>query len=165
MIRPSRDRAIQIKGRDAWLLCGPRASGPYRNFRPLEPFPFRRNRNGALGFCFDAISSREPASTSLEDALTRPCTHKSRFISAARAVSTIRCFAASNRTSPQVRKVPVSEVCTDNARVPCRHLRVTNEQDTGGRRFSQTLKSWRFFQLWPSDFCAGPTRMDHQQSA
>jgi len=32
-------------------------------------------------------------------------------------------------------------------RVPCRHLRVTNEQDTGGRRFSQTLKSWRFFRL------------------
>jgi hypothetical protein len=35
----------------------------------LEPFPFRRNRNGALGFCFDAFSSREPASTSLENAL------------------------------------------------------------------------------------------------
>jgi hypothetical protein len=41
--------------------------------------------------------------------------------------------------------VPDSEVITDNARVPCRHLRVTNEQDTGGRRFSQSLKSWRFF--------------------
>ncbi len=36
----------------------------------LEPFPSRLNRNGALGFCFDAFSSREPASTSLENALS-----------------------------------------------------------------------------------------------
>jgi hypothetical protein len=35
----------------------------------VEPFPFRWNRNGALGFCFDAFSSREPVSTSLENAL------------------------------------------------------------------------------------------------
>jgi len=35
----------------------------------LEPFPFRWNRNGALGFCFDAFSLREPASTSLENAI------------------------------------------------------------------------------------------------
>src|ERR1700753_1305651 len=36
----------------------------------LEPFPFRWNRNAALGFCFDAFSPREPVSTSLENALT-----------------------------------------------------------------------------------------------
>jgi hypothetical protein len=36
---------------------------------PLEPFPFRLNRNGALVSCFDAFSSREPVSTSLENAL------------------------------------------------------------------------------------------------
>src|SRR5665213_3741114 len=35
----------------------------------LEPVPFRWNRNGALDSCFDAFSSREPASTSLESAL------------------------------------------------------------------------------------------------
>src|SRR5947207_14100972 len=35
----------------------------------VEPFPFRWNRNGALSFCFDAFSSREPVSTSLENAL------------------------------------------------------------------------------------------------
>src|SRR6185437_6177601 len=35
----------------------------------LEPFPFRLNRNGALDSCFDAPSSREPVSTSLENAL------------------------------------------------------------------------------------------------
>src|ERR1700733_11925752 len=35
----------------------------------LEPFPFRWNRNGALDSCFDAFSSREPVSTSLENAL------------------------------------------------------------------------------------------------
>src|SRR6202044_3118688 len=35
----------------------------------LEPFPFRSNRNGALDSCFDAFSSREPVSTSLENAL------------------------------------------------------------------------------------------------
>jgi hypothetical protein len=37
----------------------------------LEPFPFRWNRNGAPGFCFDAFSSREPVSTSLENALSQ----------------------------------------------------------------------------------------------
>src|SRR5882757_684739 len=37
--------------------------------RALELFPFRWNRNGALDSCFDAFSSREPASTSLENAL------------------------------------------------------------------------------------------------
>src|SRR5204862_911384 len=42
-----------------------------------EPFPFRLNRNGALSFCFDAFSSREPVSTSLENALAdRPIHHK-----------------------------------------------------------------------------------------
>ena len=35
----------------------------------VEPFPFRLNWNGALSFCFDAFSSREPGSTSLENAL------------------------------------------------------------------------------------------------
>jgi hypothetical protein len=35
----------------------------------LEPFPSRLNRNGALAFCFDAFSLREPESTSLENAL------------------------------------------------------------------------------------------------
>jgi len=35
----------------------------------LEPFLFRLNRNGALLFCFDAFSSREPVPTSLENAL------------------------------------------------------------------------------------------------
>src|SRR5437763_2850133 len=44
---------------------------------PLEPFPFRLNRNKALSFCFDAFSSREPVSTSLENALAdRPIHHK-----------------------------------------------------------------------------------------
>jgi hypothetical protein len=38
--------------------------------RDLELFPFRLNRNGSLGFCFNAFSSREPVSTSLENALT-----------------------------------------------------------------------------------------------
>src|SRR5256714_1341837 len=37
-----------------------------------EPFPFRLNRNGALSFCFDAFSSREPGSTSLENTLKPP---------------------------------------------------------------------------------------------
>jgi hypothetical protein len=31
--------------------------------------PFRWNRNGALVFCFDAFSSREPVPISLENAL------------------------------------------------------------------------------------------------
>ena len=35
----------------------------------LEPFPFRWNRNGGSGSLFDAFSSREPVSTSLENAL------------------------------------------------------------------------------------------------
>ena len=35
----------------------------------LEPFPFRLNRSGALDSCFDAFSSREPVSYSLENAL------------------------------------------------------------------------------------------------
>jgi hypothetical protein len=35
----------------------------------LGPFPFRLDRNGPLSFCSDAFSSREPASTSLENAL------------------------------------------------------------------------------------------------
>jgi hypothetical protein len=30
------------------------------------------NQNRALGFCFDAFSSREPAATSLENAMSRP---------------------------------------------------------------------------------------------
>ncbi|NEU96787.1 hypothetical protein FNJ47_13285 [Bradyrhizobium sp. UFLA 03-164] len=37
----------------------------------LELLPFRSDRNGAPDFCFDAFSSREPASTSLENALRR----------------------------------------------------------------------------------------------
>src|SRR6185437_14326263 len=40
--------------------------------RCLELFPFRWNRNGVLDSCFDAFSSREPVSTSLENALNRP---------------------------------------------------------------------------------------------
>src|SRR6185312_1534144 len=43
----------------------------------LEPFPFRLNRNGALDSCFDAPSSREPVSTSLENALDQA---EARFI-------------------------------------------------------------------------------------
>src|ERR1019366_10152997 len=35
----------------------------------LEPFPFRLNRNGGSPSLFDAFSSREPVSTSLENAL------------------------------------------------------------------------------------------------
>jgi hypothetical protein len=35
----------------------------------LEPFPFRWNRNGGSTSLFDAFSSREPVSTSLENAL------------------------------------------------------------------------------------------------
>src|SRR4051794_32966832 len=35
-----------------------------------EPLPFRLNRNGALDFFSDAFSAREPAATSLENALT-----------------------------------------------------------------------------------------------
>src|SRR6202051_3779207 len=35
----------------------------------LEPFPFRWNRNGGSSSLFDAFSSREPVSTSLENAL------------------------------------------------------------------------------------------------
>ncbi|PPQ14037.1 hypothetical protein CV770_39185 [Bradyrhizobium sp. AC87j1] len=35
----------------------------------VEPFPFRRGRNGALDSYSDAFSSREPVSTSLENAL------------------------------------------------------------------------------------------------
>ncbi|MDA9468188.1 hypothetical protein [Bradyrhizobium sp. CCBAU 53415] len=34
----------------------------------MEPFPFRRSRNGAPDSCSDAFSSREPVSTSLENA-------------------------------------------------------------------------------------------------
>ena len=37
----------------------------------LEPCPFRLNRNGALDSCFDAFALREPASTSLENALKK----------------------------------------------------------------------------------------------
>jgi hypothetical protein len=37
--------------------------------RDPEPFPFRCNRNGGFSSLFDAFSSREPASTSLENAL------------------------------------------------------------------------------------------------
>src|SRR5207237_1892784 len=36
----------------------------------IRVFSFRLNRNGALSFCFDAFSSREPVSTSLENALS-----------------------------------------------------------------------------------------------
>src|ERR1700688_5050881 len=45
--------------------------------RLLEPFPFRLNRNGALDSCFDAFSSTEPVSTSLENALACKPTIKS----------------------------------------------------------------------------------------
>jgi hypothetical protein len=44
----------------------------------LEPFPFRLNRNGALAPCLDAFSSREPESTSLENALIAGETTKQR---------------------------------------------------------------------------------------
>src|SRR6185437_3438461 len=37
----------------------------------LEPFPFRLNRNGGSISLSDAFSSREPVSTSVENALTR----------------------------------------------------------------------------------------------
>jgi hypothetical protein len=37
--------------------------------RWARAFPFRLNRNGGLYFLFDAFSLREPASTSLENAL------------------------------------------------------------------------------------------------
>jgi hypothetical protein len=43
-----------------------------RGCRRLEPFPFRLNRNGGSLSCFDAFSSREPVSTSLENALVDP---------------------------------------------------------------------------------------------
>jgi hypothetical protein len=36
-----------------------------------EPFSFRLNRNGGSGSLFDAFSSREPVSTSLENALNQ----------------------------------------------------------------------------------------------
>ena len=40
------------------------------NGKPRQPrAPFRFYRNGALDSCFDAFSSREPVSTSLENAL------------------------------------------------------------------------------------------------
>src|SRR6185312_6124269 len=50
--RPKRGVAGLNLDRDGW--------------RRLEPFPFRLNRNGTLDSCFDAFSSREPVSTSLE---------------------------------------------------------------------------------------------------
>src|SRR5271154_5966397 len=40
-----------------------------RRENALEPFPFRLNRNGGSTLLFDAFSSREPVSTSLENAL------------------------------------------------------------------------------------------------
>ena len=43
----------------------------------LEPFPFRLNQNGALAFYFDAFSSREPESTSRENALAADQLHNS----------------------------------------------------------------------------------------
>src|SRR3954464_5459319 len=55
---PRQERFIAGAGRQAEIgldLLDPLA---------LEPFPFRRNRNGALSFYFDAFSSREPVSTS-----------------------------------------------------------------------------------------------------
>ncbi|WP_275196402.1 hypothetical protein [Bradyrhizobium sp. CSA207] len=42
---------------------------PMAEIEALEPFPFRWNRNGALDYCLDAFSLREPVSTSLENAL------------------------------------------------------------------------------------------------
>src|ERR1700723_3862293 len=57
-----------------------RPDTPASNARPftrcLEPFPFRWNRNGALDSCFDAFSSREPVSTSLENALELDATRQ-----------------------------------------------------------------------------------------
>ena len=47
-------------------VLGPVADDKSRHL--VEPFPFRLNRNGALVSCFDAFSSREPVSTSLENA-------------------------------------------------------------------------------------------------
>ena len=38
-------------------------------FQRAPRAPFRYNRNGALDLCIDAFSSREPVSTSLENAL------------------------------------------------------------------------------------------------
>jgi hypothetical protein len=39
------------------------------NSKTLEAYRFWLNQNRALIFCVDALSSREPASTSLENAL------------------------------------------------------------------------------------------------
>jgi hypothetical protein len=47
-------------------MCRSRRTGVH-----LEAFAFRQNRNSAPGSCFGAFSQREPASTSLENALAR----------------------------------------------------------------------------------------------
>jgi hypothetical protein len=39
---------------------------------PLEMFRFMLNRNISRFFCYDAFSSREPAPTSLENAMDEP---------------------------------------------------------------------------------------------
>ena len=44
-------------------------------FRALELLRSRWNQSRALGFCFDAFSSREPVPTSLENALTGQGSH------------------------------------------------------------------------------------------
>ena len=49
-----------------WPLNGSR----HRRRKFLEPFSFRLNRNGGSICLFDAFSSREPVSTSLENALS-----------------------------------------------------------------------------------------------
>jgi hypothetical protein len=56
------------------------ALSPFRNMQDamnslvlwrLERVRFELNHDRALSFCFDAFSSREPVSTSLENALER----------------------------------------------------------------------------------------------
>jgi len=59
--------------RSVTALLGPAADDPVATRSCmafwLEPIPFRLNRNGALFPLFDAFSSREPVTTSLENAL------------------------------------------------------------------------------------------------
>uniref|UniRef100_UPI0005774595 hypothetical protein n=1 Tax=Bradyrhizobium japonicum TaxID=375 RepID=UPI0005774595 len=42
---------------------------PLAKVEAMEPFPFRRDRNGAPDSCSDAFSLREPVPTSLENAM------------------------------------------------------------------------------------------------
>jgi hypothetical protein len=85
----------------------------------LKPFPFRWNRNGGFTSLFDAFSSREPVSTSLENALalrfdfqtTRHCerseaihvaTKKRMDCFAALAMTAKHTFAFPRRVAPEL---------------------------------------------------------------